>query len=53
MNITIDTETVDYLKNTISYYEHHKVDKLVESHKGFVVDDFTNLLDKLKEILGE
>lgn len=51
--ITLDDYTLDYLQNTIWYYEHHKVDNLTKNRPQFVIDDFENLLNKLNELLKE
>lgn len=46
------TKTLELIQDMVSYYSHHTVSGIQESHPGFVVDDFTKLLTLLeKELL--
>lgn len=47
------SDTLEELsERLVSYYNYHKVDKMVENHPGFVVDDFTRLLKELEKELA-
>lgn len=37
-------DTKEEIKNLISYYNYHKVEKMIVKRPGFVVDDFKKLL---------
>lgn len=39
------------IENLIRYYEIHGVKRILEKHPSFVVDDFTELLAALKNIM--
>lgn len=41
-------EKIEAIQALIYYYDHHKVSKLIETRPGFVVDDFSKLLDLLR-----
>ena len=45
--------TLETIQNMISYYSHHTVQAIQESHPGFVTDDFTKLLGLLEKELTQ
>ena len=45
----MSNETTELIQKTISYYDNHGIEKILDSHPGFVVDDFRNLLKALKK----
>jgi hypothetical protein len=53
----MDEKTKDAIQNLIYYYDHHGIEKIVrgdeERLKGFVIDDFTKLLDLLRPVVFE
>ncbi len=45
--MTISEELKENIRNLGSYYGQHKLEKMVESHQGFVTEDFAELLTAL------
>jgi hypothetical protein len=53
----MNEDTKEVIQNLIYYYDHHGIDKFVRGEedrlKGFVIDDFTKLLDLLRPVVFE
>jgi hypothetical protein len=46
-------ELKDNIRGLINYYEHHGVGQMIETHPGFVADDFSKLLEDLGKELDQ
>jgi hypothetical protein len=49
----MSAELKENIQNLIHYYSHHTVEKMVKTHPGFVVEDFTKLLSELEKELED
>lgn len=49
----MNNELKEKIEQLVSYYNHHDMYNMVDSERlrGFVVDDFTNLLNELKKVV--
>ena len=48
--IPVTAATAERLENLVYYYQRHGVEKMIEQHKGFVIEDFEMVL-KILEII--
>lgn len=49
--VKISIEAAEKLENMISYYDYHGIENMIENKPGFVIDDFSEVLDILKTVL--
>lgn len=52
IKVTISAEAAEKLENMISYYDYHGVENMIEKRPGFVAEDFGEVLNILKSVLG-
>lgn len=45
----MSAELKENILNLISYYNYHGIDKMRETHLGFIADDFKKLLAELEK----